>query len=152
MVRSIVQLSRINLRDDTADPITAVRVLWAGSTNKGLPAVLVAMTLPSGAAYVFDLSAHPDGTRGGSGGGLVPAGQLDRTLYALGGRSGLIVVLPKDATRAEIQLAGGAVQQVPLRYGGAFVVPDGKPLKVRVFDKDGNLVAEQVPNEGLVRP
>jgi hypothetical protein len=152
MVRSIVQLSRINLRDATADPITGVRVLWAGSTNKGLPAVLVAMTLPSGAAYVFDLSAHPDGTRGGSGGGLVPAGQLDGTLYALGGRSGLIVVLPKGATRAEIQLAGGAVQQVPLRYGGAFVVPDGKPLKVRVFDKDGNLVAEQVPNEGLVRP
>ena len=68
---------------------------------------------------------------------LLGTGQLDRILYGLGGRSGLIVVLPKGATRAEIQLAGGAVQQVPLRYGGAFVVPDGKPLKVPVFDKDG---------------
>ena len=48
---------------------------------------------------------------------LLGTGQLDRTLYALGGRSGLIVVLPKG-----------------------------------VFDPDGSLVAEQVPDEGLVRP
>ena len=36
------------------------------------------------------------------------------------------------------------MQQVPLHDGGAFVVPDGgaKPLQVRAFDKDGNLVAE----------
>ena len=154
LVGSIVQLSRHDLRADTADPITGVRVLWAGSTNKGTPAAVVALTLPSGASYLVDMSEEPDGSSGGSGGGFVPAGQLDRILYAYGDRSGLIVVVPKGATRAEVQLAGGHVQQVPLRYGGAFVVTDGgaKPLKVRAFDKDGNLVAEQVPNEGLLRP
>jgi hypothetical protein len=154
MVWSIVQLSRIDLRDATSDPITGVRVLWAGSTNKGRPAVVVAVTVPSGASYVADRSGYPDGTSGGSGGGLVAAGQLDRTVYALGNRFGLIVVVPKGATRAEVVLTGGDVQQVPLRYGGAFVAPTGgaEPLKVRAFDKDGNLVAEQVPNEGLLRP
>jgi len=154
MVRFVVQSARFDLRDVTGDPITGVRVLWAGRTNKGLPAVVVAMTLPSGAAYVSDRTAHSDGTSGGSGGGMVPAGQLDRTLYALGNRSGFIVVVPKGATRAEVQLTGGGVQQVALRYGGAFVAPVGRatPMNVRAFDKDGNLLAEQVPNEGLVHP
>ena len=117
-----------------------------------MPTVVVALTVPSGASYLADIFEEPDGSSSGSGFGFVPAGQLDRILYAYGDRSRLIVVVPKGAARAEIQLAGGRVQQVPLRYGGAFVVPAGKPLKVRAFDQDGNLVAEQVPNEGLLRP
>jgi len=152
LARLIVQLARHDLRDYTADPITGVRVRWAGSTNKGMPTVVVALTVPSGASYLADMFEEPDGSSSGSGFGFVPAGQLDRILYAYGDRSRLIVVVPKGAARAEVQLAGGRVQQVPLRYGGAFVVPAGKPLKVRAFDRDGNLVAEQVPNEGLLRP
>ncbi|HEY7101349.1 MAG TPA: hypothetical protein VH573_06880 [Mycobacteriales bacterium] len=152
LVGSIVELARHELRDYTADPVVGVRVRWAGLTNKAMPTTVVALTLPSGASYLSDMSEEPDGSSGGSGAGFVPAGQLDRFLYAYGDRSRLIVVVPKGATRAEVRLAGGRVQQVPLRYGGAFVVPAAKPLKVRAFDKDGNLVDEQVPNEGLLRP
>lgn len=152
LVSFIVELARHDLRDDTSDPITRVRVRWAGSTNKGMPTAVVALTLPSGASYLADMSEQPDGSSGGSGGGLVPAGQLDRILFAYGDRFGYVVVVPEGAARAEIQLANGRVQQVPLRYGGAYVVPTGKPLKIRAFDRDGNLVAEQVPNEGLLRP
>jgi hypothetical protein len=107
LVGFIVELARHELSDVTVDPITGVRVRWAGATNKGMPTAVVALTLPSGASYLADMSEEPGGTSAGSGGGFVPAGQLDRVLYAYSDRSGLIVVVPKGATRAEIQLAGG---------------------------------------------
>jgi hypothetical protein len=152
LVETVVQSGARTISEATIDRLTGVRVLWAGPTNTGRPAVVVAMTLPSGAAYVSDMWQVSDRSSEGSGGGLVPAGQLDRTLYVFGGRSGLLVVVPEGAARADIPLTGGGVQQVSLNDGGAFVVPDpaAKPLKVRAFDKDGNLIAEQLPDEGLV--
>ena len=43
-------------------------------------------------------------------------------------------------------------QEVPLRDGGAIVLPQGRaePLLVRAYDANGTLVAEQVPGQGLI--
>ena len=138
------------LQRDTRERLTGLRVHWAGSTPAGRPAVLVAMTVRSGAVIVSNMWQDGANTSRGNLRGLVPAGQLDRTLFVAGDRNILFVVVPKDATRAEVELAGGGTLAVPLHDGGGMVVPGAKPLSVRAYDSDGRVVAEQTPGNGLV--
>jgi len=152
LVDIVASPGRSSLAQATSDRITGVSVRWAGSTPNGRPAVLVALTLQSGAALLADMWKASDSSSAGNYSGLVPAGQLDGTLFVAGDHASVFVVVPKGATRAEIELVGGRTQEVPLHGGGAIVVPAGraKPLSVRAYDPNGTVVAEEAPGEGLI--
>jgi hypothetical protein len=114
--------------------------------------VLVALTLPSGATLLRDMWRISATSTAENYSGLVPPRRLDDTLFVAGDHVSAFVVVPWGATRAELELVGGRTQEVPLRDGGAIVVPEGdaKPLLVRAYDANGTLVAQQAPGEGLV--
>ena len=152
LVRLVASSGQSSLAQSTSDRITGVSVRWAGSTPQGRPAALVALTLPSGAALLSEMWKTSESSSSGVYSGLVPAGRLRGTLFVAGDHSLVFVVVPDGAVRAELELAGGRTQELPLRDRGAVVVPAGraKPLLVRAYDANGTLVAEQTPNEGLL--
>jgi hypothetical protein len=113
-----------------------------------------------GTAYLLTgvlqgMYSSPDGTgEFGWGGGCVPAGQLDRTVFAarltdLVGQP-LLVIAPAAATRAEAVFVGGAVVPVPFTEGGGFLIRAGSVVKVRAYDQNGRLIGMAVPGRGQI--
>jgi hypothetical protein len=80
--------------------------------------------------------------------GCVPAGALDRTVFAqrltdLPGTP-LVIVAPAGATTAEVSVGSGAPVQVPLTGGGGFLMHAGKAGQVRALDGSGRVLATGV--------
>ena len=77
--------------------------------------------------------------------GCLPAGGLDRTVFAqrltdLPGTP-LVIIGPAGATTAEVSFGSGTPVRVPLTGGGGFLVHAGKAGQVRALDGAGRVLA-----------
>ncbi|HEY6745888.1 MAG TPA: sigma factor [Mycobacteriales bacterium] len=151
---TIARMAAADLAAATVDEPTGVRVPWGGPVTAGRRAVLVALTLPSGALYVDSAGTEgPDKYARYSGDyhGLLPAGGLDGAVLGFQNTDGLVVVVAPDAARAEVVLAGGGVLPVRLTGGGGGVVaPAGQATVIRAYRADGSLLGSRVPGTGLL--
>lgn len=138
--------------DRTSDHVTGVQVIWAGPWTGGRPAVLFALQLPSGADYVTFGTAESGGGFGFDFSGLLPAGQLDRTVYTWRNNRTLTVIDPR-AARAEADVPGAGTIPVPLTAGaGRATLSSSKVVvtEVRTYDSAGTELGRAVPGSVLL--
>jgi hypothetical protein len=154
LAAATVRTASTQVTTATGDRVTGVRVLGGGRGSAG-NVVLVALTLPSGATYVTDGAGDGDAVTL-SHGGLLPAGELDRTLLAWSDGSTALVWAP-GAARLEFEATphlgtGNAVIGIGLDRGfGSVGLPAGViPAVFRSYDGGGALLAERRPNTGLL--
>jgi hypothetical protein len=86
--------------------------------------------------------------------GCLPAGGLDRTVFAqrltdLPGTP-LVIIGPAGATTAEVSFGSGTPVRVPLTGGGGFLVHAGKAGQVRALDGAGRVLATGVAGRQAV--
>ena len=153
LLTRLVQFGARDLLARTSDRVTGVRVLWAGPWTHREPGVLLALRLPSGAEYVLFSGTPPHGSADALSfqfATLLPAGQLDDTVYTWRSGTTLSVVDPR-AARPEADLDDSSTIPVPLTGGaGLVLVPGGraKVLQVRTYDAAGSELGRATP--GLV--
>jgi hypothetical protein len=151
VVAAAVSMIDSYLERAVADRPTGVRVLWGGQLPNGSPVALAAVHLPSGADCIGNARAYRIREYQSTLTGLLPAGRLDRTLVSWQDND-YVVVVARQATRAEVELPGGTVLPVPLIEGGGSVqVPKGvRARAVRAYAADGALIGKQAPGTGLL--
>jgi hypothetical protein len=145
--------------DSRGLPVSDLRVLGVLRSGDST-GVLVSWALSGGLRYVSAWSAvsGPGVSVGTAFRGLLPADELDRTVFAWrlrqegpGNTVRPLAVVTLLGVRAEV-VRGQDVQSVALTDGAA-VLPDGTGVtEVRAYDADGRLIARAVPDRGLLRP
>jgi hypothetical protein len=148
LAKFLAEDAAAGLTTATADEVTGVRVPWGGPASGGRRVALVALTLPSGAAYV-SAAIGTGASYGGFYQGLLPAGGLDGAVLAWQAE-GLLTVVAPAAVRAEILLGNGTVLPVRLAGGGATVTVPGDVAAVQAYRADGGLLGRRAPGTGLV--
>jgi hypothetical protein len=149
LARVVVSMADGDLSAATADEPTGVQVVWGGPVTDRRRGLMVALTLPSGAVLVDSAVTDGPGKYGSyqpGVRGLLPAGQLGRSVLGFQYPDGLVLVVAPQATRAEVVLFDGTVLPVRLTAGGGGVVapPDHAKL-IRAFRADGSLVGSWTP-------
>jgi hypothetical protein len=124
-------------------------VIWGGITPGGRSIVLAAEVFSSGTRYVEESHQETGGGVGSNFGGALPAGALDRQVFAWRAGTALAVFATRGV-RAEARRADGMTVPVPLQDGGG-VLADGRGVtSVRVYDAGGALIEERAPGTGLL--
>jgi hypothetical protein len=150
--RTVARMAAGDLAVAVADEPTGILVPWGGPVTDRRRALMVALTLPSGAVYVdVGVTDGPVKYTAGDYHGLLPAGQLGNTVLGWQLDDGLVVVVAPGAERTEVLLDDGSVLPVRLTDGGGGVAaPAGKARLIRAYRADGSLLGTRVPGTGLV--
>ncbi len=126
-------------------------VIWGGKAPNGRPLVLVSVVFDSGARYVSDAAALKGGGFGGRGGGILPAGPLDRHVFAfVSADVRALVVVATGGVRAEAVQPDNSVVPIPWHDGGGMLAGADHAKLVRVYDANNRLIEERKPGTGLL--
>jgi hypothetical protein len=145
LVKFLTLHAAVEVETTIADDSTELRVPWGGPAPGGRRVALIALTLPSGAAYVAGVVGK-GASYSGFYDGLLPAGGLDGALLTWQHGDMLTVVAPA-AVRAEVLSGNGTVLPVRLAGGGVAVTVPGE---VEVVRADGSLLGQRTPGTGLI--